>query len=53
MRDAAHLNPAAGTTVDDIVYTKTDGASVFAHPLCTNTWRNGMKIGDEPPAADD
>ena len=35
---------------DDIVFTKTDGPSVYAHPLCTNTWRNGMKIGDEPPA---
>jgi uncharacterized protein GlcG (DUF336 family) len=51
MRDAAHFNPAAGATVDDIVFTKADGPSVFAHPLCTNTWRNGTKIGDEPPAS--
>jgi uncharacterized protein GlcG (DUF336 family) len=51
VRDAAGLNPAAGATVDDILYTKADGPSVFAHPLCANTWRNGMKIGDEPPAS--
>jgi uncharacterized protein GlcG (DUF336 family) len=51
VRDAAGLNPAKGATVDDIVYTKADGPSVFAHPLCGNTWRNGMKIGDEPPAS--
>jgi hypothetical protein len=28
-----------------------DGASVFAHPLCPNTWRNNVKIGDEKPAS--
>jgi uncharacterized protein GlcG (DUF336 family) len=50
VRDAAGLNPPGGATVDDIVYTKADGPSVFAHPLCANTWRNGIKIGDEPPA---
>jgi hypothetical protein len=33
------------------VFTKADGPSVFAHPLCKNTWRNGKKIGDEPPAS--
>lgn len=51
IRDAAGLNPPKGATADDIVYTKADGPSVFAHPLCTNTYRNGMKIGDEPPAS--
>jgi uncharacterized protein GlcG (DUF336 family) len=50
MRDAAALNPAAGAFADDIMYSKADGPSVFSHPLCTNTWRNGSKIGDEPPA---
>jgi len=50
VRDAAHFNFSAGATADDIVFTKTDGPSVFAHPLCTNTWRNGTKIGDGPPA---
>lgn len=50
IRNAAGLNPPKGAAVDDIVFTKADGPSVFAHPLCTNTWRNGTKIGDEPPA---
>jgi hypothetical protein len=27
-----------------------DGASVFTHPRCVNTWRNGALIGNEPPA---
>jgi len=50
VRDAAGLNPPKGATVDDIQYTSADGPSLFAHPLCKNTWRNGTKIGDEPPA---
>jgi uncharacterized protein GlcG (DUF336 family) len=47
MRDKASLNPEGGAFADDIVYAKVDGASLFAHPLCKNTWRNGKKIGDE------
>ncbi|HVZ72109.1 MAG TPA: heme-binding protein [Polyangia bacterium] len=50
MRDAAGLAPPGGGLADDIWYTKTDGPSIFAHPLCKNTWRNGKKIGEEPPA---
>jgi uncharacterized protein GlcG (DUF336 family) len=50
MRDKAGLNPPGGAFADDIWYAKTDGASVFAHPLCKNTWRNGKKIGDERPS---
>jgi hypothetical protein len=37
--------------VDDITYTATEGATVFTHPLCPNTWRNGVFIGNEAPAA--
>ena len=48
MRNAAGLNPAKDVTADDIVFTEADGPSVFAHPLCTNTFRNDTTIGDEP-----
>ena len=51
MRHLAKLDPEMGEYADDIVYTKADGPSEFAHPLCDNTWRNGMKIGDEQKAA--
>ena len=27
-----------------------DPPSLFTHPLCKNTWRNGQKIGEEPAA---
>lgn len=50
VRDLANLNPPGGALVDDITYSLADGASVFTHPLCPNTWRNGVKIGDEPAA---
>jgi len=50
VRDLATLNPSGGATVDDISYSSKDGASVFTHPLCLNTWRNGKSIGDEAPA---
>jgi uncharacterized protein GlcG (DUF336 family) len=51
MRDKAGLNPPDGALADDIWFTKADGPSIFAHPLCKNTWRNGKKVGEEPPAA--
>jgi len=51
IRGMAGLAPAKGNLVDDITYAKVDHASVFTHPLCPNTWRNGQKIGDEAPAA--
>jgi len=51
VRHTAGLDPAKGQLADDIMYSKADGASVFTHPLCPNTWRNGQKIGDEPVSA--
>jgi uncharacterized protein GlcG (DUF336 family) len=51
VRDLAGLNPPGGATVDDISYSAADGASVFTHPQCLNTWRNGIFIGSEAPAA--
>jgi uncharacterized protein GlcG (DUF336 family) len=47
IRHLAQLDPEKGEFVDDIVYTRADGASVYAHPFCSNTWRNGKKLGDE------
>jgi uncharacterized protein GlcG (DUF336 family) len=51
VRDAAGLNPSKGAHADDILYSSVDGASVFVHPLCGNTWRDGKKIGDELPSS--
>jgi uncharacterized protein GlcG (DUF336 family) len=48
VRDLAGLNPAGGKLADDIVYA----TSVFAHPVCLNTYQNGAKIGNEAPASD-
>jgi uncharacterized protein GlcG (DUF336 family) len=53
VRNAASLNPPAslgGMLADDIVYSPPDPPSVFAHPVCLNTKRNGVAIGDEAPA---
>ena len=50
VRTAATLNPPGGSSVDDIVYSPPDAASVFAHPVCLNTWRNGTFIGTEKTA---
>ena len=49
-RDELDLNPPGGPTADDITYSSTDGASVFTHPLCLNTWRNNLFVGNEAPA---
>ena len=49
MREIAQLTPADGSEADDIVFAQTDGPSIFAHPLCPNTIRNGQTIGDEQP----
>ena len=51
VRDLAALNPPGGSLVDDISYASTNGPSVFTHPLCLNTWRNGVFVGTEKPAA--
>jgi len=50
VRDLAGLNPVGGALADDIVYSGPDQPSVFAHPVCLNTYRNGTKIGSEAPA---
>jgi len=50
MRDLAGLNSPGGPLVDDISYSSVDGASVFTHPVCLNTLRNGVTIGTENPA---
>lgn len=51
IRDLAGLTPADGRGADDIVYAERDGPSIFAHPLCPNTFRDGQKIGDAQPGA--
>jgi uncharacterized protein GlcG (DUF336 family) len=49
-RNELGLNPPGGATADDISYSSLDGANVFTHPLCLNTWRNGSFVGNEAPA---
>ena len=51
MRHLAGLDPEKGEFADDITFSAVDGPSVFSHPLCPNTWRNGKKLGDEAKAA--
>jgi hypothetical protein len=50
VRNLAGLNPPGGMLVDDITYSSVDGPSVFTHPLCVKTYRNGDPIGEEQPA---
>jgi uncharacterized protein GlcG (DUF336 family) len=50
VRLAAGLAPSSLPS-DEIVYTAADGPSPFAHPMCANTFRDGVKLGDESPAA--
>jgi hypothetical protein len=50
VRHLAGLDPAGGPAADDIQYSKADRPSIYTHPLCPNTWRNGQHIGDEPAA---
>jgi uncharacterized protein GlcG (DUF336 family) len=40
----------SGQFSDDISYSSADGASVFTHPLCLNTYRNGTSLGSEASA---
>ena len=51
VRNLGSLNPPGGALVDDIVYSPPDAPSVFAHPKCPNTYRNGVFIGNETPAS--
>lgn len=50
IRHLAGLDPRAGPVIDDIQYSKADSASIYTHPLCPNTWRNGQYIGEEAVA---
>ena len=50
VRNLGLLDPPGGPTSDDITYSSADGPSVFTHPLCVNTFRNGVFIGNEAPA---
>lgn len=50
-RHIAGMDPSGGALADDISYSTVDGASAFTHPLCLNTYRNGVFIGNEQPAA--
>jgi len=50
-RNELGMNPPGGALVDDITYSVPDGASVFTHPRCINTWRNGAFIGEEAVAS--
>jgi uncharacterized protein GlcG (DUF336 family) len=53
MRHLAGLEPAGGAKADDITYPSADGPSVFSHPLCQNTYRDGRFLGNEAPATFD
>lgn len=50
-RTTVALDPPGGPLVDDISYP-SDGPSVFMHPACLNTFRNGVAVagGTETPA---
>lgn len=50
VRDLAGLNPPGGKLADDIKYSGADGADAFTHPLCINTKRNGVFLGNEAAA---
>lgn len=41
--------PPGGNFVDDILYAVGDPPSVYTHPMCRNTWKNGVRVGDAPP----
>jgi uncharacterized protein GlcG (DUF336 family) len=51
VRHILGLNPPGGALVDDITYSGADGATVFTHPLCLYTKRNGVSLGTEANAS--
>ncbi|MDB4990663.1 MAG: hypothetical protein JWN04_5841 [Myxococcaceae bacterium] len=53
IRSAVKLDPPTGAKADDILYRGVDAPSIFGHPLCINTWRDGKKVGDEPLLAEE
>jgi uncharacterized protein GlcG (DUF336 family) len=48
IRSALNLNSPTGAQADEIQYRGVDPPSLFGHPLCLNTWRDGKRLGDEP-----
>jgi uncharacterized protein GlcG (DUF336 family) len=50
IRTLAGMDPPDGAGADDIQYSKVDKPSVFIHPVCLNTYRNGEFIGEEQAA---
>ncbi len=50
VRHLTGLDPEKGEFADDITFAGADGPSIYTHPLCANTWRNGRKIGEEAVA---
>jgi uncharacterized protein GlcG (DUF336 family) len=51
VRHYAGLDPAKGQSADDIQYSSVDRPSIYTHPLCPNTFRDGHKVGEEPAAS--
>ena len=49
IRAMAGLTPPGGNHVDDIIYAVDEPPSPYTHPVCTNTYRNGIAIGSPPP----
>lgn len=47
VRAEAGMNPPGGPAADDILFNSVDGPSLYAQPMCFNTWRNGKFIGNE------
>lgn len=50
MRNEASLNPPGGMHADDITFPSVDGPSVYSHPLCANTYRDGKSWATKSPA---
>lgn len=49
IRQMTGLVPGNGNLADDIQFKEKDGNTIYAHPICPNTYRNGEYIGDEKP----
>ena len=51
LRHLLGMDPTGGPTADDIKFSSdTGGPTVFDHPKCPNTYRNGVGLGDEKPS---
>ena len=51
VREKAGLNPQGGSASRRHHVLEADGPSIFTHPLCPNTWRNGKRSATKPPAS--